>query len=262
MPRLLTIALAQAFFLATQGALLADLLNPPTITNSIGMHFELIQPGTFTMGAGPNFIGEALYERPAHTVTLTKAYYIGVTEVTQAQWQIVMGSKTSSKSGDKLPVDNVSYEDALEFIAKLNQMEGNNSYRLPTEAEWEYAARAGSNGNYCFGDDPQLLEEYAWYNEDFHRGKLSPVGTKRPNTWGLFDMHGSLFEWTADFFSENYYSSSPARDPKGPEAGETKVTRGGSWASDAWFCQVATRNEESPRLRSLIVGLRVVKDPY
>jgi formylglycine-generating enzyme required for sulfatase activity len=225
------------------------------------MRFRLIPAGSFMMGAGPGFSGQTDYELPYHQVTLSKPFYMAVTPVTQRQWQALAGSNPSSFKGDlDRPVDNVSYEDAVRWIGLLNDREGRENYRLPTEAEWEYAARAGSTGRYCFGDDEAALEQYAWYNADILKGGTQPVARKTPNAWGLYDVHGNVFEWTNDWFVENYYANSPKTDPKGPASGETRVTRGGSWGSDAWFCQTASRNSELPVQKSMFLGFRVVRN--
>jgi formylglycine-generating enzyme required for sulfatase activity len=233
---------------------------PHVFVNSIGMRFALIPRGSFVMGAGDSFQGDAGYERPAHPVDIGAPFYISTTLVTQVQWQEIAGANPSfHKGGGDSPVDSVSYEDVLGFIRLLNEREGSGSYRLPTEAEWEYAARAGSRSRYCFGDEEGLLESYAWYGADVRGGGPRPVGGKLPNAWGLFDVHGNLFEWTADWFAEGYYASSPRRDPQGPAGGEGRVTRGGSYASDAWFCQTAARNSESPEVRSMFTGFRLAR---
>ncbi|MDR2349282.1 MAG: formylglycine-generating enzyme family protein [Deltaproteobacteria bacterium] len=233
---------------------------PPEIMTGMGLRFALVPAGSFVMGAGPDFVGDASYERPAREVRITKSFYVSETEVTQAQWVKVMGNNPSRHKGDDLPVDGVSHDDALSFLRKLNEMEPGGGFKLPTEAQWEYAARAGSGGNYCHGNDPDKLSEYAWYGEDLRTGSSHPVGTKKPNAWGLRDMHGNLFEWVADFMDENWYSRSPAKDPKGPETGDFRVIRGGSYASDAQGLQSAARNLELPSTRSMTVGLRIIKE--
>jgi formylglycine-generating enzyme required for sulfatase activity len=233
---------------------------PPEFTTSIGLKFKLVLPGTFIMGAGSNFKGESLYESPAHEVTISKAFYVSETEVTQAQWIDVMGTNPSRFKGNDKPVDSISYEDALVFLDKFNKMENTSGFKLPTEAQWEYAARAGSETNYCYGDEIEKLENYAWYGQVIKKGASHPVAQKNPNAWGLYDMHGNLFEWVEDFLGEDYYKSSPKIDPKGPKSGSFKVTRGGSFANEAEYCQSASRGMEGPKVRSMIVGLRVIKE--
>ncbi|MDR1164939.1 MAG: formylglycine-generating enzyme family protein [Deltaproteobacteria bacterium] len=235
-------------------------LNPPQIVNAIGIRFNLIPAGTFNMGAGPAFLGEALYELPVHPVTISKPFYLAATVVTQFQWSILMDTKPSIYRGRDNPVDSVSHDDALEFIRRLNEREGRENYRLPTEAEWEYAARAGGAGNFCFGDDVTLLPQYAWYGGDYPYEGPQPVGKKEANAWGLYDAHGNVFEWVADWFAPDYYASSPRVDPQGPASGEDRVNRGGSWASVEWNLQSATRNHDKPSLRSMITGFRLARN--
>ncbi len=203
------------------------------ITNSIGMKFVLIPAGSFMMGCNSDFENCGSGEAPRHSVTITMPFYIGKYEVTQEQWTKVMGSNPSKLKGLSHPVEQVNWNDAQQLIKKLNAMENTNVYRLPTEAQWEYAARAGSDGKYCFGNDESKLGEYAWYEENSDK-QTHPVGRKHPNAWGLYDMHGNVWEWVQDTYSENYYSSSPKNDPQGPSsllAG--RVLRGGSWFGTA-----------------------------
>jgi formylglycine-generating enzyme required for sulfatase activity len=215
------------------------------------------------MGAGPTFQGQADYERPSHRVTITAAFHMSVTPVTQGQWKAVTGTSPSFFKGGDRPVENVSYNDIVRFLAALNSLEGRDNYRLPTEAEWEYAALAGSASRYCFGDAETELAGYAWYGADHmegvREGGTRPVGTKSPNAWGLHDVHGNVFEWTSDWFAEDYYAKSPGNDPGGPLSGTARVTRGGSWGSDSWFCQAAARNREDPDQRSMYTGFRLLR---
>ncbi len=192
--------------------------DPMEIQNVIGMEFVLIPAGTFRMG-GSGLRADPS-EKPRHDVTITKPFYIGKYEVTQGEWQSVMGSNPSyfEKCGDRCPVDSISWFDAQAFAARMNEMEGTNSYRLPTEAEWEYAARAGSNKS-RYGP----VDEIAW-----HRGNDSdrthPVGGKLPNAFGLHDTLGNVAEWVQDWFGP--YSKKPQTDPTGPESGRHSVVRG------------------------------------
>jgi formylglycine-generating enzyme required for sulfatase activity len=255
------ISLVSFFTLFIPSFLGAESFNDPEeIVSSIGLKFRLVPSGTFMMGAGPDFQGESLYEKPAREVTISKPFYISATEVTQSQFTAVMGFNPSRFKGNDHPVDSVSYEDALAFVEKLNRKENVDSYKLPTEAEWEYAARAGSQDNYCFGNDAEKLKEYAWYDETVQKGSTHPVATKKPNAWGIYDMHGNLFEWTEDWFGEDYYKVGPKKDPKGPTTGTLRSLRGGSWGNDYWFCQVAARNMEAPTTKSMITGLRIKKE--
>jgi formylglycine-generating enzyme required for sulfatase activity len=155
-------------------------------------------------------------------------------------------------------VEEVSWSDVQEFIQKLNQKEGVNKYRLPTEAEWEYAARAGTAGKYSFGDDAGALGRYAWY-KDNSGGTTHPVGRKEPNGWGLYDMQGNVCEWVRDWYGD--YSSSPVTDPRGPSSGSARVDRGGSWGSNAWICRSASRGSSTPGARYDILGFRLAFSP-
>jgi len=176
-----------------------------TITNSIGMEFLLISSGEFDMGSPLNEAGrDDDDEGPVHNVTISKAFYMGKYEVTQKQWRDIMGGDPScSSKGDNLPVECVSWNSVQEFIKMLNEKEGSNKYRLPSEAEWEYAARAGTTTRYSFGDDESKLGDYAWYRENSD-GKTHDVGQKKPNPWGLYDIHGNVREWVQDIYQNNY----------------------------------------------------------
>ena len=208
------------------------------------MDFVLIQSGSFTMGSEK---GDD--EKPPHKVTLTKPFYMGVYEVTQAQWKAVMGDNPSYFKGDDLPVERVSWEDCQKFVVKLKEKLGEGfTCRLPTEAEWEYACRAGSNTAYCFGDEEAGLGQYAWYGENSDK-RTHPVGQKKPNAWGLYDMHGNVWEWCQDWFDSAYYGTSTDQDPKGPSSGSARVLRGGSWLLDAVGARSALRCRIDPALR-------------
>jgi formylglycine-generating enzyme required for sulfatase activity len=198
------------------------------ITNYPDMKFVYIPPGTFMMGSPPEEKGR--YDRETlHEVTLTKGFYLQTTQVTQAQWKAVMGNNPSRFQGcDDCPVETVFWNDVQDFIRKLNQREGKDIYRLPTEAEWEYTARAGSTTGYCFGDDESLLSEYAWYDKN-SENKTHPVATRKPNAWGLYDMHGNVWEWCEDRYGD--YPSGKVTDPVGTSDGSFRVLRGGGWFS-------------------------------
>jgi formylglycine-generating enzyme required for sulfatase activity len=212
-----------------------------TFTNSLNMTFVYISPGTFmrVSSRSEGLISSLIAtvagrkDETLSAVTLTQGFYMQTTQVTQAQWKAVMGNNPSGfkDCGDDCPVENVSWNDAQEFIKRLNEKEGK-PYRLPTEGEWEYACRAGSTSQFCFGDDESLLSEYAWYinNSD---NRTHPVGTKKPNAWGLYDMHGNVWEWVQDWYGN--YPSGSVTDPVGPERGGDRVDRGGSW--DAAYCR-------------------------
>ena len=205
-------------------------------TNSIGMKFVEIRPGAFLMGS-PETEFRRESSETQHKVRLTKTFAIATTSVTQAQWIAVMGSNPSHFVGDDLPVETVNYSDAVEFCRKLSEMD-QQAYRLPTEAEWEYACRAGTQSTYNTGTSEQSLSDAAWYHSNSDN-KTHPVGQRKPNRFGLYDMHGNVCQWCSDCF-ENY---TPAEviDPKGPENGTDHVLRGGAWYSTAPFCRSAFR---------------------
>jgi formylglycine-generating enzyme required for sulfatase activity len=210
-----------------------------------------IPAGSFIMGSDvePD-------ERPAHRVAITQAFSIGKYEITQEQWLAVMGRNPSQFEGADLPIDRVTWGEAVEFCRRLSSMTGK-TYRLPTEAEWEYACRAGSDGRWCFGDGDADLEQYAWF-EDNGRRQSHPVGRLRANGWGVYDMHGNVWEWCSDWYDAVYYNASPASDPRGPRTGENRVLRGGSYGSVAPGCRSANRFFATPDQRYFASGLRVV----
>jgi formylglycine-generating enzyme required for sulfatase activity len=241
-------------------------------TNSVGMRFVRIPAGSFTMGSPDSDREAAADEKPAHRVTLSKPYYLGKFEVTQTQWAAVMGSSpyTGSRSNpyydlpgmaerlrkpDK-PV-TVSWNEAQEFLRRLNQKEGHSRYRLPTEAEWEYAARAGTSTAYSFGDDRGQLGLHAWYGEDFTTGSPHPVGRKLPNAWGLHDVHGNVWEWVQDWYRDRYEAVA-VTDPPGPASGSGRVVRGGSWHVSAGGWRSAHRKEYSADYRGISIGFRAL----
>jgi len=231
---------------------------PDTKTNSIGMALNLLPAGTFTMGG--DWDGEQADENelPKHAVIFDKPFYMGVVTVTQSQWQALMGDNPSEFAGEDHPVESVSHEDVVVFIKRLNAKEGTGAYRLPSEAEWEYGARAGSNSTYCFGPETGKLGQYAWFTNN-SRGTTHPVGQLEPNGWGLCDMHGNVHEWCVDWYMRDYYAASPSRHPTGPRKGVARVLRGGDWGSEAWYCRCAIRSLSSPQRRSPRVGFRIVK---
>ncbi|MCL2123276.1 MAG: formylglycine-generating enzyme family protein, partial [Desulfovibrionaceae bacterium] len=214
------IVLLLTVFFTLCGAMAAVAAPAAQFVNSVGIEFVLIQAGSFMMGSPP--YSEERNETPAHRVTISKPFYLGKCEVTQEQWEAVMGSNPSRFKGPHHPVDSVSWNDAQEFVRRLNVKERHKRYRLPTEAEWEYAARAGTSTAYFFGDDSSALPGYAWYfgNSD---STSHPVGQKPPNAWGLHDVHGNVFELTRDWFGGKYYADSPETDPKGPSSGAGRV---------------------------------------
>ena len=225
-----------------------------TWRNSLGIEFVLVPAGKFMMGSDKD--GDD--EKPVHEAHLSMPFYLGKYEVTQGQWQAVMGNNPSRFKGDpNLPVEHVTWEDVQAFMRKLNAREGSTTYRLPTEAEWEYAARAGTTTDYSFGDDPHLLGAYAWYAENAER-KTHPVGQKKANAWGLHDMHGNVWEWVQDWYSKPYPSGT-VTDPQGPAAGSIRVYRGGSWITHARNCRVSYRNDQAPGGRVVYIGFRLLR---
>lgn len=188
-----------------------------------GTQFVGISPGEFMMGCSPDDMQCEPDEKPAHRVQITKAFEISKYEVTQAEWVAVMGMNFSEFKGLNRPVENVGWYDAQEFFRKLNAAGDGYRYRLPTEAEWEYAARAGTTGAYA---GPP--EEMGWFFEN-SKMQTHSVGEKRPNAWGLYDMGGNVWEWTEDWYDEKYYQSSSSIDPTGPPKGRFHSLRGGSW---------------------------------
>ena len=231
--------------------------------NSIRMKLVWIAPGDFMMGSNNGSSDED--EKPAHLVKLSKGFWMGQTEVTQGQYTAVMNAQPwSGQNYVKVSANNaanyVSWNDAAEFCKKLNQKEGV-TYRLPTEAEWEYACRAGTQTKYSFGDSESLLGDYAWFdgNTGYIGQKYArPVAQKKPNALGLYDMHGNVWEWCKDWYGADYYSKSPASDPQGPSTGRSRVVRGGSWSNAPRNCRSASRNYSAPDDRSSHYGFRVV----
>jgi len=237
----------------------------PTFSNSIGMKFILIPPGTFTMGSPHSEKGRYSNETQ-HEVTLRQAFYLQTTEVTQRQWKAVMGTNPSNfkDCGADCPAERVSWNDCQEFIRRLNQKEGTNRYRLPTEAEWEYACRAGTTTAFANGGitetgcdrDPNLAA-MGWYCGNAGN-KTHPVAHKNPNAWDLYNMHGNVYEWCEDWYGD--YPNAHVTDPKGPSSGTYRVLRGGSWGYGAGGCRAANRGWGGPGYRDSGGGFRLVRD--
>jgi formylglycine-generating enzyme required for sulfatase activity len=228
---------------------------PKPFTSSMGMKFAWIPPGTFLMGSPKEEAGRDEKE-VQHRVTLTKGFYLGVTTVTQEQWNALMTENPSRYKREKnLPVENVTWDECREFLKKMGDKDGQ-AYRLPTEAEWEYACRAGAKGLYCYGDDLKMLGRYAWYADNAEERPHS-VAQKKLNRWGLHDMHGNVWEWCADWYGD--YPRQGVADPQGPEKGTNRVLRGGSFYSPAVFVRSAIRGSFDPAKRGRNIGFRAVK---
>jgi formylglycine-generating enzyme required for sulfatase activity len=224
---------------------------PLSFFNSLD--FVDIQPGLFSMGADEEDAKGQEYEKPLHGVVLSGGFRLAKYQVSQDLFERFMGYNPSLFKGNLRPVENVTFYEALDFIARLNAL-GNRVYRLPTEAEWEYSARADRKGPYYFGATPEDLTLHAWfaYNSG---GRSQNVGLKDPNPWGLYDMLGNVWEWVGDWYGD--YDSSTCVDPTGPSEGTEKVIRGGAWGSSPWLCRVTTRSVKAPDDRSPLVGFRL-----
>jgi len=215
----------------------------------VGIRFRLIPAGTFMMGSPENEEERDEREGPQHQVTISRPFYMGTFQVTQSQWQQVMGSNPSYSKGDDLPVESVfCWNDGQGYLGKLCKMEGvpKETYRLPTEAEWEYACRAGTTTRFYTGDSDGDLARAGWYrdNSGHKTHKTHPIGQKAPNAFGLYDMHGNVWEWCEDWYAA--YASGNIIDPRGPVKGSARVLRGGSWYNRAFLCRSAFRFYDFP----------------
>ena len=226
----------------------------------LSMEFVWIPPGEFQMGSPEWEVGRASDEGPLHEVRLTRGFWLGKYEVTQGEWEAVMGHNPSYHKEDRRPVDRVSWNDVQAFIAKLNDAEGSALYRLPSEAEWEYACRAGTQTRWSLGkedgDDASLLSKYAWYNCN-DGCDTKAVGGKLPNGWGLYDMHGNVYEWVQDWYGA--YNSVRRVDPEGASSGSGRVQRGGASSFRAQYVRSAYRYSYSPGYRNHYFGVRLVR---
>ena len=207
-----------------------------------------IPPGEFLMGS-PVDEDDRFEIETQHQVRITREFWLAKTQTTQEQWHAVMGGNPSEFIGAKNPVENVSWNDCQDFIEKLWKKVPDKAFRLPTEAEWEYACRAGTTGKYA-GD----LDDMAWYSSNAD-SKTHPVGGKKPNAWGLYDMHGNVFEWCADWVGD--YPEDAATDPTGPNIGSIRMYRGGSWRYGGWDCRSVNRDGSPPGVRDGSIGFRV-----
>ena len=225
---------------------------PKVSLDDIMRNMVYVEGGTFTMGATSEQKKPDDDEKPTHRVSLS-SFYIGKYEVTQALWKAVMGSNPSSYKGDNLPVENVSWNDCQTFLRKLNAMTGKN-FRLPTEAEWEYAARGGNLSRGYQYSGSKKIDDVAWYRNN-SGSKTHNVGTKAPNELGIYDMSGNVWEWCQDWYGD--YHGYSQTNPTGPSCGANRVYRGGSWGSGAWLCRVAFRDNYTPGSRGNGLGLRL-----
>ena len=231
--------------------------------HGVKLEMVLIPAGGFLMGSPDSDKRGTPDETPQHWVRINKPFYMGKYPVTQEQWQAVMGNNPSHLKRPKNPVEMVSWDDCQVFLGKLNAQTGGQGgkFALPTEAQWEYACRAGSTTQYCFGDDEAQLGKYAWYSANSGNITTHPVGEKKPNAWGLYDMHGNVWEYCRDWYDEDYYVLSPADDPAGPPEGSDRVHRGGMWSNSPVGCRSAYRTYGPPGWCDLRLGLRVAQVP-
>ncbi len=263
---------------------------PKEIVNAIGMKLKRIPAGEFLMGSPDSDKDAGGNEKPQHRVRITQPYYLGIHQVTRGQFgrfieatryqteaeqdgkggwgwdhsssKLVQDPKFTWRSSgfnqtDDHPVVNVSWNDSLAFCDWLGKQEGQ-KYKLPTEAEWEYACRAGTTTRYSLGDSQDLLDQYAWYSANSN-GQTHPVGEKKPNAWGFHDMHGNVWEWCWDGYDADYYKQSPADDPRGPLRAAGRVIRGGGWGIDPRYARSAFRDWDTPEFRFIGLGFRVAR---
>ncbi len=220
----------------------------------VTMEFVLIRAGSFTMGSDEN-TGDG-DESPQHEVTITRPFYLGKFEVTQEQWVALMGSNPSGFKGAKRPVDSVSWNDCQRFLARLHEKTGR-KFALPSEAQWEYACRAGTHTTWSFGNDAAVAGDYGWLGVN-SGGTTHAVGTRKPNAWGLYDMHGNVWEWCADWYAKHGYPTGRVADPTGPATSEGRILRGGGWGEDPLNARCAGRNCDGPDGAHNGIGFRCV----
>ena len=218
--------------------------------NGINLEMVYIPSGEYTMGSTVSDD-----EKPPHQVTIDE-FYLGKYPITQAQYQLIMGDNTSDFQGDRLPVECVSWDDAREFCDRLSKITGK-TYSLPTESQWEYACRAGNSGKWCFGNDEYRLRDYGWYSDNSNK-KTHPVGTKKPNAWGLYDMHGNIWEWCEDRYIKSYRQTPKDGSAFSEQSIPYVVLRGGSWFISSFYCRSAERTRATYDSISSDVGFRVM----
>jgi formylglycine-generating enzyme required for sulfatase activity len=264
-----------------------QLMKLPPLVNSIGMELVPIPPGKFLMGSPDEEPGRQVDEGPQHEVIITRPFYMAVHDVTVGQFKAFVkdkGYQTEAEKGDGAfriipgrpeekdpqanwqnpgfeqaddhPVVCVSWNDAGAFCDWLSAKEGK-KYALPTEAQWEYCCRAGSQTRFHFGNDDRELAQYAWYG-GHSENRTHPVGGKKPNAWGLFDMNGNVWQWTFDTYAADYYGKSPKLDPPGPSTAGNRVFRGGAWNDELSFCRAARRYSAAPSIRTTHLGIRII----
>lgn len=232
------------------------------LAEEVPMHFVKVKNGSFIMGSDSTEQDRQGDEGPKHQVTISEEFMIGQFEVSQLQWETIMGNNPSLfyrfPNSQHYPVERVSWNEIQSFIAKLNTLQLG-KFRLPTEAEWEYACRAGTTTRYSFGDAPHYLElnKYAWFNPG-SEGKSHERGSKQPNPWGLYDMHGSVWEWCQDWYDK--YEGDHLTDPTGPSIGENKIIRGGSWFNEPEALRSANRHRQPPDSKHTNNGFRLVME--
>jgi formylglycine-generating enzyme required for sulfatase activity len=257
MALLVAFSFALAGHSQTKPAVVTEKINEPKKSLSIDlgnggkMDFVLIRAGSFLMGSETSRPDE----KPVTKVTITRPFYLGKFEVTQEQWQAVMGTNNGFYKGTNLPVEQVSWNDCQEFVAKLKEKVRGYEFRLPTEAEWEYACRAGTTTEYSHGDGATNLAEYAWSTGNAER-RTHAVGEKKPNPWGLHDIHGNVWEWCQDWYGA--YPGGEVTDPTGASSGTARVIRGGSWSHPARDLWSSFRLKFRPDFRFRSIGVRVV----
>ena len=264
----LGVSLAMLAGLCAYGNEKGEFTGVVTLPGGVQLKMIKVEPGSFMMGSEN---GES-DEKPVHRVTLTKPYYLGETEVTQAQWRAVMGNNPSHFQGDSRPVEQVNWNDAMAFCRKLND-QGKApkgwKFTLPTEAQWEYACRAGTTTNYSYGDASDVEKmnfdgnyPYGGGSKGVYRQEtvaVKSLGYK--NAWGFYDMHGNVYEWCLDWYGSRSYSSGVVTDPQGPDSGSRRVLRGGGWHNRARRCRSASRDDDGPGFRFSYFGFRLALVP-